>query len=118
MTLNARELSVIELERSVRTLLHLAADAGARLPGLLLEDPLSGVPDICFSTPEQAVEHDPYTYGNVHSVKWKLRNRERNGLLAAGAVVEHYNGPRAERKRPRLTIVHRQWVAHKRGLSN
>ncbi|TXS89084.1 hypothetical protein FV139_20615 [Parahaliea maris] len=84
-------------------------------------DPLANVPDVTFVSVSEALAVHPDVYKNMNSLRWQLRNREHNGLLACGAVTEHYNrAPRRKVKgdrRPTLHIHHRQWVAHQRGLT-
>lgn len=110
-----KSLSPQELDAGVKAILQLAEAAGARLPGLLREDPLHGVEDIVFDSPKAAVAAYPEIYGDEHRVRWKLRFREKNGLLKCGAVVEDFGRGRT---RPRIRIVHRAWVAHRRGLTD
>lgn len=108
-------ISKTELEAGVRAILHLAESAGIRLPGILHEDPLHGVEDVVFNTVKAAVTTYPGVYFDEQRVRWKLRFRDQNGLLACGAVVEEFGQGRV---RPRIRIVHRQWVAHSRGLTD
>jgi hypothetical protein len=67
-----------------------------------------------FSNVKAAVMTYPEIYGDEHHVRWKLRFRGQNGLRDCGAVVEEFGEGRV---RPRIRIVHRQWVAHSRGLT-
>ena len=62
---------------------------------------------IFFNSPKEAAKSKPSVYGTPYAVQNKLRYREFNGLLACGAVVEHYAH---EEARPTLTINHQKWV--------
>jgi hypothetical protein len=107
-------VSKADLETGVRAILHIAEQAGIQLPGLLREDPMAGVPDVSFSGIDEALAADPDTYGSENAMRWKLRYRAQNGLVACGAVTEHFTG--AGKQRARYQINHRKWVAHQRGL--
>lgn len=62
---------------------------------------------IFFSSPTEAAKAKPGVYGTPYAVQNKMRFREFNGLLACGAVVEHYA---REDARPTLTINHHKWI--------
>lgn len=109
-------ISKNELETGVKALLQLAHSAGITLPGILHDDPLDGVPDVVFESPQEALDEFPAVYRTMDAMRWALRNRKHNGLLDCGAVIEQSNVPGT--KRPQLRIVHRNWVAHQRGLTN
>jgi hypothetical protein len=105
-----------DLEAGLRAILTLAENAGIELPGILRGDPMAHVPDVTFNSIAEALEKDPDTYGTENAMRWKLRYRKENGLMACGAVTERFNGKKGER--PRYTIHHRQWVKHLRGIEN
>ena len=52
----------------------------------------------------------PHLYPKENRVRWLLRDRENNGLLARGAVVQVY-GCGAKQKRPALFIHAPNWFA-------
>ena len=59
-------------------------------------------------TVAQFVARYPHIYPKQNRVRWLLRDRDRNGLLSRGAVVEVYaNGP----QRPALYIHAPNWFA-------
>lgn len=107
-------VSKSELETCTLAILKIAEAAGIQLPGLLREDPLSDVPDVSFDNAVDAFIFAPEVYRSIWALRWKLRNRHENGLIACGAVMEVISS--IEQKRPSLRIHHKRWVAHDRGL--
>lgn len=102
-----------ELEMGVKAILHFAEAAGIELPGFLRDDPMAHVPDVTFGSIEEALAADPATYGSENAVRWKLRHRKTNGLLACGAVTEAFG---VTGRRANYTFHHRLWVKHALGL--
>lgn len=64
--------------------------------------------DMVFHSLKDAVAAYPDLYRSVDSIRWRLRNRQHNGLMEFGAVIEVWNNP--DQKRPSLAINHRKWV--------
>ena len=104
-----------ELEAGVKAILKLAEAAGVELPGLLRDDPLAHVPAVHFNSIADALKADVDTYHSENSMRWKLRHRDTNGLLACGAVEEVFSGAKGERAR--YVIHHKKWVKHALGLT-
>jgi hypothetical protein len=78
--------------------------------GIVVSDEVQSEPDSTLDeifVVSEAHKRYPEIYGTAGRVGWQVRNREHNGLLACGGVVEHKRG----RQRAHLTINHPKYVA-------
>ncbi len=53
--------------------------------------------------------------GSFNSLRWQLRNRHINGMLASGAIIEFYPGE--TRSRPTLFVDVPQYFKWQRGAA-
>jgi len=94
-----------DFAENMRQFFALAYRLGIVIPDEVQSEPDNTLDEIFVVS--EAHKRYPQTYGTAGRVEWQVRNRERNGLLACGGVVEHTRG----RQRAHLTINHPKYVA-------